>query len=74
MENEKTLAQERKEIIEELVKKISVSKDNYYMSTYDVAVEIKKLFDQLNEHKKSKVESLDVRDIQVIMGLNSQDK
>ena len=39
MENEKTLAQERKEIIEELVKKISVSKDNYYMSTYDVAVE-----------------------------------
>ncbi|MFZ8933948.1 MAG: hypothetical protein ACO20H_10335 [Bacteriovoracaceae bacterium] len=71
--DEKTLSEERKEIIEDLIKKISVNKDSYYMSTYDVAVEIKKLFSNLNEHKKSKVEALDVRDIQVIMGLNSQD-
>ena len=71
--DEKTLSEERKEILEDLIKKISVNKDSYYMSTYDVAVEIKKLFSNLNEHKKSKVEALDVRDIQVIMGLNSQD-
>ncbi len=71
MENENLLADEQKKIIEELIKVISVDNEYYYKSTYEIAVEVKKLFSTLSAEKKSKVESLSERDIQIILGLNS---